>query len=273
MLEQRHVGGVVTWTFGTAPAEVVAAVTTRAGGTSKGVYASANLGAHVGDDPVLVAANRDAVAAALGLGPLTIADQQHGRRVAVVDARLSGAGHDPTAPLDERLVGTDALVTVVPGVALAVLVADCAPVVIVDPQRGALGVAHAGRRGAVLDVLAATVEAMGELAGSRPADLWAGVGPCIGARSYEIAGDALDEVRAELGEHFLEPTTAGRATFDLEAAVVHRLRCAGVPRDRIEIAGTSTDARPDVLFSDRSARPCGRFGLVAALRGAPDSGR
>jgi copper oxidase (laccase) domain-containing protein len=163
-------------------------------------------------------------------------------------------------------VATDALVTLEPEVALAVLVAACAPVVLVDPGRRALAVAHAGRRGAVLDVLAATIDVLRTEAGSDPADLVAGVGPCIGRDAYEIDGTALAEVESAFGGAFLVPTAGGRAGFDLGAAVVHRLEQAGVRPDRIHTAGATTDAAPADLFSDRAARPCGRFALVAALR-------
>jgi YfiH family protein len=270
---ERHPNGVVTWSFGFAGADLVAAVTTRTGGISEGVYAGCNLGSHVGDDVARVAANRALVAEALGVDHLTIADQQHGRAVVVIGDDLAGAGHDPSAVLDPRLVGVDGLVTTVPGVALAVLVADCAPVVLVDPVRGAIAVVHVGRRGAVLDVVAPAVEALGRLVGSEPGDLLAGVGPCIAADAYEIDGLALGEVRSAFGEDLLEPTTAGRARFDLRAAVLRRLIAAGVAADRIEVVSATTDSTPDDLFSDRAARPCGRFAVVAALRGPVEERR
>jgi YfiH family protein len=265
----RHPSGVVTWAFPFAGPDLLAAVTTRHGGSSEAAYASCNLGGHVGDDPARVRANRDAVAAALGVDALTIADQQHGRRVAVVDAGSAGSGHDPTTPPDPELAATDALVTLEPEVALAVLVADCAPVVLVDPGRRALAVAHAGRRGAVVDVLAATIDVLRTEAGSDPSALVAGVGPCIGRDAYEIDGTALAEVESAFGGAFLVPSGGGRACFDLRAAVVHRLEQAGVRPDRIHVAGTTTDRAPADLFSDRAARPCGRFALVAALRSGP----
>jgi YfiH family protein len=269
--EVRHPNGVATWAFDLGP-RVRAEVTTRAGGTSEGVYATCNLGSHVGDDPAQVRANRDAVAEALGVPALTIADQQHGSAVAVVDRELAGAGHDPFEPLVETLVGVDALATVEPGIGLAVLVADCAPVVLHDPVRGALAVVHAGRLGTVRGVIGAAVRELGQLAGSDPGDLRAGVGPCIGAPAYEIGGAALEEVRTALGDRHLTPTAPGHATFDLRAAVVERLLGAGVRTEAIEVVGATTDAAED-LFSDRAARPCGRFALVAVLQGSSEGSR
>jgi YfiH family protein len=269
--EVRYPNGVVTWAFDLGPG-ARAEVTTRAGGTSEGVYATCNLGGHVGDDPARVLANRDAVAEAIGVPALTIADQQHGTAVAVVDRGLAGAGHDPGAPLDPALVGVDALATVEPGVAVAILVADCAPVVLHDPGRGALAVVHAGRRGTLLGIVEAAVRALRDLAGSVPSELRAGVGPCIGASAYELGGAALDEVRAAYDGRHLAPTRPGHAAFDLRAAVLEALEGAGVPRRATEVAEASTDAAPE-LFSDRAARPCGRFALVALLQGTREGSR
>ncbi len=266
MRVDHHPGGIVTWHFAMDGPELTALFTTRHGGCSSGPYAGLNLAFHVGDDPVAVAANRDALCRVLGVDRLTVADQQHGRRVAVVDALLAGAGHGSASDARERLGGVDALVTDRPGVAIGVLVADCAPVVLYDPARRAVGVVHAGRAGACLDVVGAAVAAMSERFGSRPADLLAGVGPCIGAGSYEIAADALAEVRDVFGDGLLRPTAGGRACFDLPGAVRERLLTAGVVGAHVEEMAVDTAAAGDELFSDRAARPCGRSMLVAVLR-------
>lgn len=263
--ERTHVNGVRTWPLDMDGNEVLAAVTTRHGGCSTGPYEALNLAFHVGDDPAAVATNRALVCEALGIDRLTVADQQHGRRVAVVDAALAGAGHDSLADAQARLGAIDAMVTEVPGVALAILVADCAPVVLHDPAHRALGVAHVGRAGAVLDVVGAAVDAMAEHFGSRPEDLRASIGPCVAAFSYEIGGAAIDEVRAGLGDRWLGPTRPGHATFDLLGAVRERLAATGVPADRIR--ATDVDTRThDAFFSSRAQRPHGCFALVAALR-------
>ncbi len=266
MRAQHHAGGIVTWRFAVDGPGLTAVFTTRRGGCSSGPYAGLNLAYHVGDDPACVAANRSQVCAALGVDRLTVADQQHGCAVAVVDAALAGAGHGSEEDSRARLAGIDALVTDQLGVALAVLVADCAPVLLFDPVHRALGVVHAGRAGACLDVVGATVRTMGERFGTRPPDLRAGVGPCIGPASYEIAGSALDAVRAAFGDDLVRPTSKGRACFDLPAAVRRRLSDAGVDGDAVDAMGVDTAAAGTDLFSDRVARPCGRSMLIAALR-------
>jgi polyphenol oxidase len=269
MREQHHANGVRTWHFDLDGPDVLAAVTTRHGGHSAGPYGGLDLAFHVGDDADAVSANRALVCDALAVPALTVPDQRHGRAVAVVDAALAGAGHGSQADAEARLPATDALVTDVPGVALAILVADCAPLVLYDPERRALGVAHAGRRGVVLDVVGATVAALVERYGSAPADLLVGVGPCIAPTSYELGGPELADTLDALGDDLLTETRPGHACFDLPGAVARRLEQAGVAPGRIQEAGVDTRTGGADLFSHRAERPCGRFALVAALRPRP----
>ncbi len=137
------------------------AVSDRWGGVSAGGFGELNLAGHVGDEPPAVAANRERLAAGLGLTTERVAfmSQVHGRDVAVVDLPVT-----PDAPVPE----VDALVTRTPGLALAVLVADCVPVLLSSPAPGGtvLGVAHAGRRGVLSGVVAATLDAMRDLGAS-----------------------------------------------------------------------------------------------------------
>jgi polyphenol oxidase len=261
-----HANGLVTWHFGFDGVDVLAAVTTRQGGVSRGPYAGLNLGYHVGDQPDRVAENRRRLCGALGVDALTVGDQQHRDRVAVVDAALAGAGHASAVDATSRLGVTDGLVTNLPGVVLTIMVADCAPVVLYDPEHRALGVAHVGRGGAVRDVLGAVIGTMSAEFGSRPAQLVVGVGPCIGAGAYEIDGPALDETVAAFGEELFRPTRPGAATFDLRSAVLERLVEHGVNGDRVEVDERTTTDDGQTLFSDRGERPCGRLMLVAALR-------
>ena len=249
------------FTFSGAPA--LAAVTTRHGGVSEGAYATLNLGDHVGDDPRAVRENRDRLAAALGVERVTFMDQQHSARVAVVDAELAGRGHAGVDEAAATFPATDALLTDVRGVALAVLVGDCVPVVLVDPPHGAVGVAHCGRSGTVQGLLPATVARMAEEYGTRPGDLHVGLGPCIGAQSYEVGPGEVAAVRAAFPElDVLRPTRAGHACLDLVQVLRWQLARAGVPADRVEVMAVDTLTRTDEWFSDRAARPCGRFAAV-----------
>jgi YfiH family protein len=247
-----------------------AVVTTRHGGVSAGVYDSLNLGAHVGDDPDAVLENRRRAAAAVGSDRLTIADQRHTARVAVVTRELAGRGHDHAADAAAAFPATDALLTSVPGVALAVLVADCAPVVLYDQGNRALGVAHSGRVGTLKRVVPRTIEAMAREFGSVPGDLLIGIGPAIGPASYEIGAAESAQVADVFGAgaaSLLVPTRPGHAVFDLPGAIRRQLSAAGVKPANVHDMAVDTLGATADFFSDRAARPCGRFAAVAMLRG------
>jgi polyphenol oxidase len=247
---------------------VTAVVSTRHGGVSAGCYDTLNLGDHVGDEHQAVLENRRRLAAAVGAGRLTVADQRHTDRVAVVGAALAGRGHDGGADAAAAFPATDALITDLPGAALAILVADCAPVVLFDPRRRAVGVAHSGRAGTVRGVVPKTVAAMAAAFGSAPRDLLVGIGPAIGAASYEIGAAEAAEVMTAFGAagtELLLPSRPGHATFDLTGAIRGQLRAAGVPDSGVHDMAIDTRTATADFFSDRAVRPCGRFAAVAML--------
>lgn len=224
------------------------ALSDRRGGTSQAPYDGANLGAHVGDAPVAVQANRAALAAELGVQPSQLAfmHQVHGGDVAVVAAPQHG--EPPQA---------DALVTAVHGLPLVVLVADCVPVVLADPDAGVVGVAHAGRRGMAAGVAQRVVAAMRDL-GAR--SVVARVGPSVCARCYEVPAAMRDEVAAAV------PISAsvdrhGRPALDIAAGVLAQLDplCADVD---VWAGCTREDAD---LFSHRRDGRTGRFAGIAML--------
>ena len=248
---------------------VTAVVTTRHGGVSSGPYASLNLGAQVGDDQQAVRLNRGRVAAALGADRLTIAAQQHTSRVAVVDRANAGHGHDGVAGSRTAFPATDALITDLPGIALAVVVADCAPVVLFDPVHRVIGVAHCGRMGTVRGMLPNTVEAMATTFGSAPVDLLVGIGPTIRAESYEVGDAEAAEMTAAFGADdaaaLLQPTRPGHCTLDVVGGLRLQLRRAGVKDANVHDMGIDTRTAADEFFSHRAARPTGRFAAVALL--------
>jgi YfiH family protein len=247
---------------------VTAVVTTRHGGVSYGPYASLNLGAQVGDDPQAVRENRGRVAAALGVDRLTIAAQQHTNRVAVVDRAGAGRGHDGVADSVSAFPATDAMITDLPGTALTVVVADCAPVVLFDPVHRAIGVAHCGRAGTVRGMLPNTIEAMATAFGAAPEDLLVGIGPAIRAESYEIGDAEAAEVMAAFGPDaagLLTPTRPGHCTLDMVGGLRIQLCRAGVKDANVYDMGIDTRTAADEFFSHRAARPSGRFGAVALL--------
>ena len=239
---------IVVYPLGLDDVGVDAFVTTRAGGVSEGPYASLNLGEHVGDDPARVAENRRRVARAAGVDPgdLVTVRQVHGTDLAEV--RAGGP----------RPLEADGLVTEDPEVAVAVLSADCVPLVLVDPDRGRIAVVHAGWRGLAAGMIERAVASLA------PATrLEVAVGPAIAGAAYQVG--------PEVAAHFAEvpgavrPDVGDRSRLDLVTVVHHRLLACGVADGSLRILRASTDADP-TLFSDRAERPCGRQALVARRR-------
>ena len=274
--EIRPRGGldVLTWpAFEGLGAEVM--VTTTGGGVSAGPYESLNLSFSVPDEPAAVLENRRRMAAAAGAGldDFVFARQVHSGRARVVTSADRGRG---TLSLDDAIPGTDALVTTDPGVVLAILVGDCVPIVLYDPVAQVLAGVHAGWRGTVAEIGPAALTAMTSL-GARPDRVLAGIGPAIGPDRYQVGEDVATEVRrcfgpaAENGNDvILRPDGTGRWLLNLWAANRRQLARAGVPDGQIHVAAVVTGPDsgghgPGLFFSDRTARPCGRFALVARL--------
>ncbi|WDO08876.1 peptidoglycan editing factor PgeF [Streptomyces murinus] len=194
------------------------AFTDRWGGVSAAPYEELNLGGAVGDTPEAVAANRELAATSLGLDPARVVwmNQVHGAEVAVVDEPWG------TRPVPE----VDALVTARRGLALAVLTADCVPVLLADPVAGIAAAAHAGRPGMVKGVVPAAVRAMVEL-GATPERIVARTGPAVCGRCYEVPGTMRAEVAAVEPTAHAE-TSWGTPAVDVSAGVHAQLDRLGV---------------------------------------------
>jgi YfiH family protein len=150
------------------------------------------------------------------------------------------------------------------------MVADCVPIVLYDPVARVLSCVHAGWRGTVARVSQAAVEAMAAL-GSAPADIIAGIGPAISPDRYQVDRDVADAARQCFGargtDDVLRPDGTGKWQFDLYRANRIVLREAGLRDANVHLAAESTGpAGQSPFFSDRAARPCGRFAAVARLR-------
>ncbi|GHF75994.1 hypothetical protein FHX82_002482 [Amycolatopsis bartoniae] len=221
-------------------------VTTRAGGASAGKYESFNLGDHVGDDPAAVAANRKRLAEELGLDRIAWMEQVHGRTVTVVDGTEDGPAE-----------ATDGLVTATPGVAVVVLVADCVPLLLGDAEAGVAAAVHAGRVGARVGVVPATLKVMQEL-GARPERIEALLGPAICGEDYEVPADMARDVEQHLPGSATK-TRKGTPGLDLRAGLWQQLADAGVGKIGVD---------PRCTFEDRtlfSYRRDGTTGRIAAL--------
>jgi polyphenol oxidase len=247
---------------------VAVAVTTRHGGVSEPPYDTLNLGLHVGDRPPDVATNRARAASAFGasLETVVFAHQVHGSGVTVVGPDEAGRGAASDA---DAVPATDALVTTTPGLTIAILVADCVPLALVDPVGRVLATVHAGWRGTAAGVAGAALDAMCTL-GARPERVRAFLGPAVAADRYQVSNEVRRSLAAAVEPAGLDgdvarPDGPGHWLVDLVAANRQQLRTAGLLDEHIA-ACPRTTSDPD-LFSDRRQRPCGRFALLARLIG------
>jgi len=228
---------------------------TRAGGVSEGIYASLNGGLGSADPRTRVLENRTRMAARLGVSPdaLVSVHQVHSPDVVTVEAPW---------PQDAR-PKADAMVTDRPGLALAILTADCGPVLFADLEAGVIGAAHAGWRGALSGVIEATVAAMEGL-GARRARIVAVLGPTIGKAAYEVGEELRAEfVRedADAARFFAPGAREGKHQLDLPGYIGARLARAGV--GAAHDLARCTYSEEELFYSYRRA----------THRGEPDYGR
>ncbi|MER5358176.1 peptidoglycan editing factor PgeF [Streptomyces sp. NPDC002785] len=223
------------------------AFTDRWGGVSVAPYEELNLGGAVGDDPAAVLANRERAARAFGLDPTQVVwmNQVHGRDVAVVDSPWGDASEIPAV---------DAVVTARRGLPLAVLTADCTPVLLADPVAGIAAAAHAGRPGLVAGVVPAVVEAMIGL-GAEPSRIIARTGPAVCGRCYEVPSRMRAEVAESVPASWSE-TSWGTPAVDVTAGVHAQLEALGV-KDRQASAVCTLESGDH--FSYRRDRTTGRL--------------
>ena len=231
-----------------APPGVRAIFTTRRGGISKGVFASLNLGAHVGDDPAAVSENRRRVDALLPANPIWL-NQVHGIAV-----------HTLSNDVPDVAPVADASVTLQRNRPCAVLVADCLPILFCDTGGTCVAATHAGWHGLAAGVIERTVEAMPVA----PQNLIAWMGPAIGAGAFEVGQDVV--------EAFTKPVPASRRAFqpivgrngkylaDIFALARQRLASTGV--EQVFGGGDCTFSAPERFFSHRRD---GRSGRMAAI--------
>jgi YfiH family protein len=222
--------------------------TSSSGGSSVGDFASLNLGGHVGDDPATVESNRRLVATSLGVqrDHLLFMSQCHGSEVAVVDG-----------PWEGEPPGVDALVTTQTNLALAVLVADCTPVLMVDRIAGVAAAVHAGRPGMMQGVVGHAIDAMADL-GAR--SISAVVGPSVCGRCYEVP-EAMRAQAARVSAVTAAVSWQGTPSIDVAAGVVDQLQARSVAVQWVR--GCSRESGE--LFSYRRQHRTGRFAGVVRL--------
>jgi YfiH family protein len=259
----QTVDGIRFLTFDLFPSQVIHAVFTRQGGVSPAPWDSLNVGGTVGDEKSRVRENRFRAFRALGRDPHSMFDvwQVHSADVVVA-----------TAPHDHipRELKADGIVTDNPAVTLFMRFADCTPILLFDPVRRAVGIAHAGWLGTVRRAASTTVAAMRAAYGSNPADLLAAIGPSIGPDHYEVGADVVEKARQAYGEQagsLFHQHGGPRPHFDLWAANRLDLELAGLAPGKIATAGICTACHPQDWYSHRQQKgKTGRFGALIALR-------
>lgn len=216
---------------------------TRKGGASSGIFEGLNCGVGSSDQREAVLLNRARVAAAMEAEPSDLLGmyQVHSAEVAVIDSLPDPEAERPRV---------DAQVTATPGVVLAVLTADCQPVLFADPEAGVIGAAHAGWRGTLDGVLEATIEAMLSLGATRDG-LRAVIGPTISQRAYEVGPEFFDSFMAQDAGNarFFAQGDGDRMLFDLPALGLARLRAAGI--ENCQWTRHCTYSDPDRFYSYR----------------------
>jgi hypothetical protein len=231
----------------------LAAFTERTGGHSEDPFRSLNLGFRTGDDPGRVRANRERVVEALGVRPFAVARQRHGTDVARLGAADAAAGfEDPAAVLGHA----DILATTEARLPVAVLVADCLPVVLGSEAEGLLVTVHAGWRGLAAGILD---RAAGLFGG--PGQAAAAIGPAIGPCHYEVGQDVAEAVGHGSPAGAAIERRDGRIALDLVGTATRVLELAGI--GEVEVAGVCTACHPERFFSRRAEGLTGRQAVVA----------
>ena len=235
-----------------------AGFSTRHGGTSKGEWNSLNCALHVRDREADVIRNRELIAEELGLPfeTWTCAEQVHGNRVHIVTNAERGAGR---LSRESAIQSADSLITNEPGIWLTAFYADCVPLYFVDPVKRAIGLAHAGWKGTVMEIAAETVKAMEYTYECRPEDILASIGPSIGVCCYEVDEKVMERVKPIYGQQ-ADPEEAkkayssldnGKYMLDLKEINRHIMIKAGILPMNIELSEWCTSCHTDLFFSHR----------------------
>jgi len=229
--------------------ELVNFSTTRLGGCSTNNYSSLNLGFNSGDLPEDVIEHRFRLCTALEINPdrLIFPKQTHTGTVKAITSTYFDLDKDAQKNfLDE----TDAVITNLKGVCIAIKTADCVPVLLFDSKRKVVAAVHAGWRGTVQNIVLMTIHKMMDEFCTAPSDLFAGIGPSISPEVYEVGEEVWEQFEPDLCLS-TNPLKADKKLLDLWQANYNLLIVAGIPANQIEVARICTFSDPDRFFSAR----------------------
>ncbi len=266
---QTQQGGIITITFPRfADSKILRhAVSTRVGGVSAGIYRSLNMSYRVEDDNVRVDENRVLLSREFGmdLSRSVWVDQVHSDNVVKLDAA--------NRPQNGGSLGQgDGIITNEMDISVMILVADCLPILFFDPIHKAIGLAHAGWRGSVSHVAAKTLLAMGDAYGTKPEEVRAVLGPCIGACCYEVGEDVRKSFMNVFpwGQEVFEKSSKDHWKLNLSEANARQLIEIGMKEENLIRSELCTIKNIDMFYSHRaeagSGKPTGRFGAFLMLK-------
>lgn len=227
--------------------QIICATSGRLGGVSLHPYQTLNMAYHVGDRAENVAENRKRLCNALGIDmdSLIVAQQVHGDNIEIVGETDAGRGayrHEDAIPCTDGMITNSHMVTI------AVLTADCVPVMVFDPVKKVIGIAHAGWKGTLHTIASKTVSKMGSAFGTRPADCVVFLGPSIGPCCYEVSEDIFLKFQQTFG-----PATCIRENrVDLKKAIELQLLGIGVEKRNILSNRMCTACNLDLFYSHRA---------------------
>ena len=230
-------------------------VSSRSGGVSNGDTGELNLSFRVEDKPENVKENRRKLAQALQVRPelLFFPAQTHSCNIKLVKAETK----------QEDLEDTDALITDTPGICIAVMSADCVPILLYDTKNRVGAAIHAGWRGTVSKIAAKTIVMMQEKFSTMPENILAGIGPSICREAYEVGEDVIAEVEnsySSTGDILFSSLIPGKAYLDLWNANKLQLIDSGIPENSVEVSEICTFKNSDLFFSARKSKnKTGRF--------------
>lgn len=229
-------------------------VTTRKGGVSEGNCSSLNLGYNTNDSHQNVQKNREILAKTFDLPSFNFPQQIHKNDVQIVTKENHTTFFE----------NTDALITNEPNIGIAVIFADCVPILVYDSEKNVIAVIHAGWRGTVAKIVEKTIEKMITVFECNPENILAGIGPSISPEAYEVGKEVIDEVEKAFGTKkgfVINEQENGKGHLNLWNANKQCLLNAGILEKNIEIAEICTQKNADTFFSVRSQTETGRFSM------------
>ena len=225
-------------------------------GESKGAYSTNNLALHTGDHEADVLSNRYKLKQKNGIENLHIPDQTHSANIKSIPLKNGG------------LDNTDALITNVKNECIAVLTADCVPVLIYNEKQKAVAAIHAGWKGIISEIIPSTIEMMLARYGGKPSNFYVGIGPCISKKSYEVGEDVaqkFDEIfPKQLG--VVDRKIGAKPHIDLVLAAQLQLLSCGIPQLQIESCGECTFLNENYFSARRLGLKSGRFASGIMIR-------